>query len=330
MSNSRRSAIGVIKEASYGAGGTVNLFLFHESDRFQGAAAYTERRGARKTIGMSTGEIQAYTARGGGIVDVDPDMGAFLFLLMGADSAALVGGSTITYDHTMTLESLKSFVAQRDVGGIHVAKYVGCVITDFTFEIAPDQPLRLDWNCIAKNDADDTVTTPSFSTRKRFNYKDMAAADVLIGGSANPRVISARIRVERNIRPARHMGDGLFISGFNEGQVRVSGDMVLDFDSVTDYKKFMYGGSSNTLPNANPILSSFKTTYTSAENIEAGFPYKLTLECPNIAITAAPATFDNLDDPITLNASFTAYENTIGGKDDFKLVLRNAITTAYV
>jgi hypothetical protein len=251
---------------------------------------------------LGTGKFKLY---------LDPQvMGEFLVSLIGGVASAQQGG-TAAYQHTFTPAARLSPTTYTFFlnWGLDVKKYNGCVVKSLNFTGPVDGLVMVEVEFLFITEAAGSIGSPSFPTQRYLAFQH---TDFKIAGSSNTDVRQWGIKIDN--QAIHHLTHSLSQDAqdiLTPGQLLVSGDMIIYFQSETERNKFLAntGVALRALIVGATIASTFKWTMdlplTDAHYKAYPFGYEQDL-------LAAKATFDGYHNgtsqiiPVLINTD-TAY-----------------------
>jgi len=272
---------GIVKEASYGAGGTPNTFieLINESVKCDFKKIASEHVFAYRSKYKYYSTVQ--DVNGSFSFEVNPDnIGLLLYLALGVESnPTLVAGSVAAYDHDFTPAGvgtdLESFMLELDRGGGagNAFQYKGCKVDTLSFEAARDSILQATIGLFGQMEVDDqTKTSLTPSTKLPFVF---GTGEVQINGSTAAFVRSFSLQYSNHLD-----ADGGFVFDGNPYRnhlyktvVSLTGNMEVEYTSASDAERDAY--RDNTQRQLTLI-------FTSTEAIETGYYYTITIDIPKV------------------------------------------------
>ncbi len=317
--------LGIAEESTYGTATDPTCFIPVYNESISVKRGWVKRKGARARRGSPKPCPGSITVSGSlGSFEVDADnIGILLKCGLGDVSSAQLG-ATIAYKHTFKLGSpLIPFTieANRETQCVQIS---GCKINSMKFSNNIDQILECSVDIIGKTEAAHAETSPSYSTAMPFNFLDLGAAGVQIGGSANAYVKSFELNVANNLDGNyRTTAEGATIMDLPDGRCEVTGSVTLVFETDEERQRF-WGGAAMV---ENPASVAMDFTFTTAEEIgSTGYYNTIKFIIGSAQYESADANIRE-DGALEQTVIFNSCETTTTASDDLKVELTNSTPT---
>jgi hypothetical protein len=289
----------IVKEASWGAGGTANTFIPIVSESIQDKIEKIISPAAFGTLFPQSQYHGAHDVGGSFTQFIDPDnIGLLTYMTLGSEANAANGGAANVYDHAFTVAAagtdLGSFGMEIQRGG-STSVYSGMAVNTFTLNMVRGGLLQGTFDVIGKAETDDSANA-NFSpgTKTPFTF-GMGA--VSIGGANKTYVTSATLVYTNNLD-----ADGAFVLTGNatRGHVpyrlapNISGTLECEWTSSSDELR------DEIIDNAG--LANLQFTFISPQQISGAYYYTMTILIPAIRLQGdlpVVSTMDRL--PFTVN-----------------------------
>jgi len=311
---------GIIKEASWGAGGTVNTYLELVSENVRSNIEMLEAPhvfGSRNIYKYYHG---AHDIGGTFSMVVNPDnIGLLLYMALGVEGNPAQVAATTAYDHEFTPADmdtdLGSFALEIE-RGIDCSIYSGCTVNNFTLSASKGSLVMADFEIVGKAETDG-VSAQSLSPSTKLPY-NFHMGSVEIATVAAAYVNSFTMTYSNNIDV-----DGGFVLNASNNRAHayktigsLTGTLECEWTSTSDALRDAY--LDNTQKQIELII-------TSTETIEAGYYYTLSIDIPKAHIMGDPPAIGGRD-RIPFSVGFEAvYDST----NFLKITHRDARTTKW-
>jgi hypothetical protein len=256
----------------------------------------------------------AQTHEGEYELDFIPGVAGYLIrsALGSVSSAAKIAPNAAVYDHTFSeAETKPSLTVEQAVGDI-VRRYAGVIVNSLKFSVSPGEALALTAGMKAKSSASASKITPTYETIRPFNFADLGAAGVSIGGQAyTPRALE--VTYNNNHELLHTLGSNDPSHNYAKGsEVSGSFELYLDATSAAEYADYL----SKT---DNALVITF-----TGDAIGSSSNYGLQISIPKASYNAA--TFPVTDEYNMLSVEFDGIYDTATSKL-LTIVLTNLLTT---
>ena len=276
--------------------------------------------GSRTTDRM---DISGIKVEGGFDVIVNPDnIGLLLAALLGSEANAAQVASTTAYDHAFTPMSANiasslpklSILVDRIVG---VVRYVGSKLDSVSLSAQPQDYLRASFSVRGYDETSGTKQALSASTKRPYQFVDGA---LTLDSATQADVTNFTMDYSNNLE-----NDAFTLNGSTrmveiEPQKR----------DITFQVEARYTTTTNTTRSAKfkaGATVALELTFESTEEIESGYPYRLTIAAPNCYVTEAHPSVAG-PDRIMINMAMRATET--GGVSPVTITVRDAEATNYL
>jgi len=312
---------GIVKEASFGAGGTIDTYLelidegmLPEIEILKSPQMF----GSRFMYSYHHGSKHA----GGSIsMIINPDnIGLLMYATFGTEAAAAQVLATTAYDHEFTPANHAT-----DLGSLHLeidrgetlVRYPGTVVDNWNCSIARGAYAESSFDLVAQQESDDQSTPASLTPSTKHPYV-FRHGSIEIDDGAVAYVMAANWQYQNFIdAEAGHVLDGNAYPAFLKKQnAMISGTLECVWDSNSDALR------DALLDNTSKKLEVFLTSH---EQIESGYYYTLTLEVP-ITKIVGDSPVGSTRDRIPFSVNF---EGVYDSTNSVKLTLRDARTTQW-
>lgn len=203
MSNGTQSAISFAKETTWGTAVVpTKTIAVHSGDGLQIDRAIQYRQAIKgslhknnmpsfKGASVYSGEYE---------IDLTPDYPVQLFAsAMGGISSALKGGETTVYNHTLTESATKpSLTVEQAVAEI-CYRYAGFIASGFKLNVKSGESVTATFPGMAKTAASATAITPALETGRPFDFVDVGATGLSIGGTAIDELMTLELEYKNGI-----------------------------------------------------------------------------------------------------------------------------------
>lgn len=273
-------------------------------------------RGSRSRFGadrkQGTVEIGGDVVTPGYIMGLE---GMFLAAFGNVVTSAAVAGATLAKKHAFSLgDDLKSLTIEKKLGNQYF-KYAGMMVSQLQCSAEVGQGLRFTWSFVGRDEAVSAAgAAPNFLPNNTYFYFKGASLTVAGSSITSPRVEWTLDNALKNRGPA--LGS-LVTRGIKPGLRAVTGRIETDFDSITEYNRFIQG-----------TPASLVLTYEDDTVIETvpGTPQtlvrpRLTVTFPQVFYIGETPTTSGPDE-IPQSLPFEAYSDGI--ESEIKLELINS------
>lgn len=286
------SQFGFVEEVTYGMAVTVTRFLEIQSESVKNQTEYLFSRGTKDLVTRSS-RYRAYSKGCGGDIEfevMNKGFGKLFKQMFGASATAQVGGTT-EYKHTFTpdLTSGKAGVmATMQFGRPSVDgtaqpfTYKGCKVTEWEFSSELDGPLMLKVTVDAQSETTGTALASA-------SYPSDPASFIFIDGALTIDASTAYVKQATIAGKWSLDTDRRFLGAITtkkepiaNGELEITGELVLEFGSLTEYAKFTAGTASAL------VLTWSFGTITDASN-----PYKIVMTLPVVVYTGETPTVES-------------------------------------
>ena len=238
-------------------------------------------------------------------------LGLWLKHALGSSSITTPSGATNARLHTHTLGDpyglgLTVQVGRPDSGGtVRPFSYVGCKIDQLTLSNSVDEFLVVECEIVGEDETtSESLASASYPTGVQlFNWTQGV---ISIGGSSVGVVTDFNVTVANNHKSDRYfLGAALMSEPIIAGMTEVTGSMTVEFDSLTNYNRFVNG-----------TIAAVTARWTAATAIESTFFPYVEVSLPDVRFdgttpaVAGPdvvtielpfkALYDGTDQPITI------------------------------
>ena len=202
-----------------------------------------------------------------------PENGLGQILLGALGTVESTGTGTVT--HTFTgVSTLPSYTVVVNVGDTLVRTISGCKVGTLALSCAAGEPLTVTATLVGRNETVGTATTiPSYSTLEPFKWSE---AKVTVDGTVDANIESMDLTTENTlVTDLRTLNQSRLIKELPERGRVITGSMDLNFTNVTQYERFLGGG---TEPQISPWTGSLKFEWLP----NAGAAYSLSITLPKV------------------------------------------------
>ena len=323
MISGNRLRVQVGKETTYGVVATGQYQIKVSSEGFklklnkkdEGVLTGGKTSGIVATMSKSTEGTLAFLAR-------PDDIGLFLKACLGIEDApTLVQGSSNAYKHTFKAigTSLTDHLPSLTVLIDRIAQvlaYNGCKVQSLAFSAAPEDFLKIDANFVGKDESSGTLATLTPSLLKAFKFHK---GKVKINAVEYADVTSIKFNYNNNlINNLQTTGTGLYFYEPEVGTREITAELEVLFNASSINFRNSYYLTDNDL--------SLELEFTSEENIEPGYPYKLTITIPHMQVNETNPTIGG-GDVVKQTIALKAIE--VGSDELITIDLINSKQTAY-
>lgn len=323
------SSLQVGQETTWGTKVAGALALEFTSENFKHVPSMIESEalvGAVTTHGITSGNIKT---EGDFSIEVNPDnIGLLLGLTLGVEADAAQEGATTAYDHVFTAvsgtTSLPFFSALVDRKA-DVFTYTSNKIDSMALEVSPDGYLVGTFTTKGmKEEIGDSLASLSYSTKRPFVFKDLTIG--YGAGASSPSYSTLSQATTFTCNYSNSIEDDLFTAdgtAYQQEVDRQKREMTADIE-------VLYDASTNTLRESYYKVGdaiAVKAEFVSAEIIEAGYYYTLTIEMKQCYVTSADPVIGG---PDRLRQTITVKAVDNGTDEPFTATLRDAKTDEYL
>jgi hypothetical protein len=239
MSNGVQNYVGIGKETTYGTEVAPTVYLpIKPSDGIkinQDIQMNEAIKGtAPKNKAAFIGKIEL---SGSFDSDIYPAfMGHLLLSALGAVNSAVVSGSV--YKHTFTEALTKaSYTVEQKIGEV-LKRFSGFIVKNLKVETKSGEPVTVSFEGMAKAQADNAGSSPTYETSRAFNFKDVSL--VQIGAvDMTAKVADLKLEYDNGLNPFYAVGDNNLKSQYpTPSECKGSFTMYLDSATLammTDY-----------------------------------------------------------------------------------------------
>lgn len=303
MINGNSVVMQIGKESAYGTGvsATKQFKISSESLKAvynkidEGLATGGRGAGLKATMGIGVEGSASTLFRA--------DMGYLLKGALGVENVELVEASTGAYSHTFTcIESaedkhLPSFTAYVD-RKVDKFKYTGCKINSMKLSAASGDYLKCDIDFVGKDEVEGASMNPSLvpSPLRAFKFAQGKVYTVEEGARIEVAdITSINLNINNNCDyQTQTTATGDYYKEAEVGTRDISCDLEAIYSAGTEELRKNFYKSDSILAIAVEFISD--------EEVESGFPYKLTINLPCCQMSDATANMGGLD---TLKQSMT-------------------------
>jgi hypothetical protein len=279
----------MVDEVTYGTAVVVTRFLEMQEESVKNDVAYIFSRGTKDVVTRSS-RYRAYSKGCGGSIKFEMMNKGFGLLLkhcFGTGASAQVGVTT-EYTQTFTPDistgktgrfATMQFGRPSVDGTVQPFTYKGCKVTEFEFSSELDGPLMLDVTIDAQSETTGTALASA-------SYPSDPASFIFIDGSLTIDAVAASVKAAKIKGKWSLDTDRRFLGAITtkkepiaNGELEITGELTLEFESLTEYAKFT-GGTLSAL-----VLTWSFGTITGASN-----PYKVVMTLPKVVYTGETPT----------------------------------------
>jgi len=240
---------------------------------------------------------------------------------LGIPLLGVLGAKTTTgtgpYVHEFTAAATLPYLTfWRDIGDLLYERYTDCFISQLQITADAGQPLACTAN-VQGLSATRLTSDPSGSSELAsgapFSFNEAA---VTLGGASTRLISSFELTIDNNV--TRQQTDDVTPYDVVAGTLEVSIGFNLIFESLAEYNKFHYGGSSGTTisPDIFTTDANFVFTKSSGEELE--------IDLPAIAYEEFPVEPDTGGDPIVVAVRATSQRSD---DEPITVTLTNDVTS---
>jgi len=224
-----------------------------------------------------------------------PDnVGQILAWMLGSDSVSQPDptGAPNTYKHTIKqADDLPFFTAEVAIdnpANIGVKKYDSMMVDTLRVSHDPEGLVEISASLRGRSiDISGTPLTPSFSTLMPFVFH---MGQFKIAGTANGNVEGLTINMANNLQ-VKPDANSRFVGKYKPGLLVIDGSLDISFEDKSQFERFL-GAPGATVPQNAFGNFSFEAIYTSYEQIESTYYYKLGFKFPQIVYAVHRANID--------------------------------------
>lgn len=238
-------------------------------------------------------------------------LGLWLKHALGSSSITTPSGATNARLHTHTLGDpyglgLTVQVGRPDSGGtVRPFSYIGCKIDQLTLSNSVDEFLVVECEIVGEDETtSQSLASASYPTGVQlFNWTQGV---ISIGGSSVGVVTDFSVTVANNHKSDRYfLGAAIMSEPIIAGMTEITGSMTVEFDSLTNYNRFVNG-----------TIAAVTAKWTAATAIESTFFPYVEVSLPDVRFdgttpaVAGPdvvtielpfkALYDGTDQPVTI------------------------------
>lgn len=214
-------------------------------------------------------------------------------------------GSAPNYTHTITPASvLPYYTFYREIGDTLYERFEDCKVSEVTISAEAGQPLTASINIMGRNAvrlAAQPASLPTPAAGAVYNYNE-AAVEVASGSTAL--VGSFEVTISNNV--SMQQTDDAKPYDVVEGLREVSLGFTLIFETLDEYNRFNYGGTTGTTQSGSLATTDAEFVFSKGAN------NALTFTFPEIAYQEFPVEPDPGGDPITVDVRAVAQRNSSG------------------
>lgn len=270
--------VGFKKESVYGTAVTVDRFFEVDSESFKNVIAHNMTRGIGQRFQRTT-RVRTYSERVTGQLALDimnvGHGGLFEQILGGVSTAH----PATEYVHTFTPDAAGKLgisgtyqIGRPDSGGtVRAFTYAGCKVLEATIDVEVGQNAKLTLTLDGKSEATATaLATASYpATAVPLSFID--GAITIDAGAASIKKATISIKDAQDVN-RRFIGNTR-LEPIANGEMEITGQLDLEFNSLAEYAKFVAGTAS-----ALVVTLSYGDT-------GAGVPFKLIVTIPSLIYT---------------------------------------------
>jgi len=212
---------------------------------------------------------------------------------------------TTNYTHTITPSSTLSYYTMyREIGDTLWERFEDCKVSEVTISAEAGQPLTASLNVMGRNAVRLTAqpgSLPAPADDAVYNYNEAA---VTLASGSTALVGSFECTISNNV--SMQQTDDAKPYDVVEGLREVSLGFTLIFESLAEYNRFNYGGTSGTAQSSTLATTDAEFVFTKGANNEITFTF------PEIAYQEFPVEPDPGGDPITVDVRAVAQRNASG------------------
>lgn len=268
------------------------------------------------------------------VVKVPPLGGTFtaLFRQSHAAGVAVVSAPLVlAYDHTFTLASPRPFFTAQINEVIQARNCVGNKISQLS--IAPTSKAILTCKVSTEYQADfltTTPVTPIYSNLEAYSFTTAGNYGQINGAQSDATIMSWDSNIATGlVAEYPNFGGGRLRSQLPEEQTKVTGGMMLGFETTTLNQAFWGNAAGATGPQNLVLPVSLSYKFVSTDGINASVVYSLQVIMGQCMISAnsRPIRAGNY---ISQSVKFLANETLNGANDDVRFVVTSAAAGASI
>lgn len=283
------SQLGMVAETVYGTAVTVTRFLEMQEESLKNDIGYHFSRGTKDLVNRSS-RVRAFSKGAAGALKFEVMNKGFGLLFRECFGTGVVAQVGVTTEWTQTFTPDLSTgktgrMATMQVGRpsvdatVHPFTYKGCKVTEFEFSSELDGPLMLDVTVDAQSEATNVaLASASYpSDPASFIFIDGALTIDTVATSVKAVKVGGKWSLDTNRR---------FLGAITtkkepiaNGELEITGELTLEFESLTEYNKFVAG-----------TLSALVLTWSFGTITGAATPYKIVMTLPKVVYTGETPT----------------------------------------
>jgi hypothetical protein len=247
-------------------------------------------------------------------------LGLWLKHALGSSSITTPSGATNARLHTHTLGDpyglgLTVQVGRPDSGGtVRPFSYVGCKIDQLTLSNSVDEFLVVECEIVGEDETtSESLASASYPTGVQlFNWTQ---GSLTIAGSSVGVVTDFNVTVANNHKSDRYfLGAALMSEPIIAGMTEVTGSMTVEFDSLTNYNRFVNG-----------TIAAVTARWTAATAIESTFFPYVEVSLPDVRFDGTTPAVAG-PDVVTIELPFKALND--GTDQPITITTQTADTTS--
>jgi len=248
--------------------------------------------------------VQNYSVEGTPEVYVrDANIHHILESVLGTIATSVV--TTGNYAHTITPAStLPYYTFYREIGDTLYERFEDCKVSEVTISAEAGQPLTASLNVMGRNAVRLAAQPASIATTAAGSVYNFNEAAVTLAGGSTALVGSFEVTISNNV--SMQQTDDAKPYDVVEGLREVSLGFTLIFESLDEYNRFNYGGTSGT------TQSETLGTTAAVFEFSKGTNNKIKFTFPEIAYQEFPVEPNPGGDPITVDVRAVAQRNASG------------------
>jgi hypothetical protein len=212
---------------------------------------------------------------------------------------------TTNFTHTITAASaLPYYTFYREIGDTLFERFEDCKVSEVTISAEAGQPLTASLNIMGRNAVRLTSQPASIATTASDAVYNFNEAAVTLAGGSTALVGSFECTISNNV--SMQQTDDAKPYDVVEGLREVSLGFTLIFETLDEYNRFNYGGTSGTAQSSTLATTSAEFTFSKGANNAVEFTF------PEIAYQEFPVEPDPGGDPITVDVRAVAQRNASG------------------
>lgn len=278
------SQFGMAAESTYGTPVTVTRFLEMQKEGVKNDVGKHFSRGTKDLVVRSS-RSRTYSKGCMGTIEFEVMNKGFGLLLqhcLGSGSVAQVG-ATDEYDHTITVDLTNGKfgrmatvqIGRPDVGGtVRPFTYAGGKVVEFEFSSELDGPLLLSTTWDFQSETTGTALASA-------SYPSSPQSFIFIDGAMEIDGVAVAVKSGKIGGKWALDTDRRFLGAITtkkqpiaNGELEITGELVLEFESLTEYAKFVAG-----------TQSALELRWAFGEIGSTGEPYHLTMTVPVVEYT---------------------------------------------